>query len=82
MKMDRSPQILRGILTAVSCGIILAARADEREQGIGVALSESTISGFIDTRIGVQAIPEPSTKALVAVGGVMAGIFALRRRRR
>ena len=81
-KVNRSSRILRGILAAVSCGIFLAARAEEIELGIGAALSESTISGFIDTRIGVQAVPEPSTKVLVAVGAVVTGIFALRSRRR
>jgi len=50
--------------------------------GIGAALSGSTISGFIDTPIAVQAVPEPSTKVLVAVGAMVTGIFALRGRRR
>jgi hypothetical protein len=81
-KVDRSPRILRGMPTAVSCGILLAARAEEVELGIGAALSESTISGFIDTRIGLKAVPEPSTEVLVAVGAVVVGIFALRSRRR
>lgn len=81
-KVVRSPRILRGMLTAVSCGIFLAARAEKIELGIGAALSESVISGSIDTRIGVQAVPEPSTKVLVAVAGVAVGIFALRGRRR
>ena len=81
-KVDQSPRILRGMLTAVSCGIFLAARAEEIEMGIGAALSGSTISGFIDTPIAVQAVPEPSTKVLVAVGAMVTGIFALRGRRR
>ncbi len=70
------------MLTGVSCGIFLAARAEEIERGIGAARSESTISGFIDNRIGFQAVPEPSTKVRVAAGAVVAGIFAQRSRRR
>lgn len=81
-KVDQSPRILRGMLTGVSCGIFLAARAEEIERGIGAARSESTISGFIDNRIGFQAVPEPSTKVRVAAGAVVAGIFAQRSRRR
>ena len=57
-------------------------RAEKSERGIGAALSKPTISAFVDAGIGVQAVPEPSTKVLVAVGAVVAGIFALRGRRR
>ena len=76
------PRTLRRMLAAVSCGILLAARAEEIELGIGAALSESATSGFIDSPIGAQTIPEPSTQVLSAVGAMVAGIFARPSRRR
>ena len=76
MTMHPSPRVLRGVLSALSCAIFLAARAEESEHGIGTALSGSTINGFVDTSVGVQAVPEPSTIVLTVVGGVGSGILA------
>ena len=70
------------MLTAASCGVFFTARAEEIVHGIGPALEGSTIGGVIDTGIGVQTVPEPSTQVLFAVGAAVAGFFAWRSRRR
>ena len=56
-KVDRSPRIHRGMLTAVSCGIFLVARAEEIEQVAGGATRQLPEQRSL--RLGTRQVPRP-----------------------
>jgi len=62
-----------GLLATVSC---VRVSAEESSQQVLTSLSSTTISGFVDTsaqwNLGATTpqIPEPSSTALLAMGGI------------
>jgi hypothetical protein len=73
------------VLLIAALFVAVCSHAEEGKNQTLTPVSQTTLGGYIDTSAtwqfgpGVQAVPEPSTLALLAMGSVGVGFICRRR---
>jgi len=80
-------KVRQAFLCAFALAIACPCVAEEMQTQLFTAVSSTTLDGYVDSSphwnagLDVQAVPEPSTLALLTVGGVAFG-FVVRRQKK